>query len=82
MAVLRYDCRRAGQRHNLYSVVETCTANGVESYRNLVWLFTRLPLAATADDYADLMPWSIPAALNLLGASLKDLILLFLLVCV
>lgn len=49
---------------NLYSLVETCKANGVEPYRYLVWLFTRLPLAATADDYATLMPWSMPAALN------------------
>nr|WP_244099652.1 MULTISPECIES: transposase domain-containing protein [Burkholderia cepacia complex] len=37
----------------------------VEPYRYLVWLFTRLPLAATADDYADLMPWRMPAAPNL-----------------
>ncbi|WP_157660025.1 IS66 family transposase, partial [Burkholderia ubonensis] len=29
------------------------------------WLFTRLPVAATADDYADLIPWRMPAALNL-----------------
>ncbi len=50
---------------NLYSLVETCKANGVEPYRYLVWLFTRLPLAATADDYAALMPWSMPATLNL-----------------
>ena len=50
---------------NLYSLVETCKANGVEPYRYLVWLFTRLPLAATADDYSDLMSWSMPAALNL-----------------
>ncbi|KEO67068.1 hypothetical protein J103_24515 [Burkholderia pseudomallei MSHR5855] len=64
LAVLGYGCRRAGQA-NLYSLVETCKANGVEPYRYLVWLFTRLPLAATADDYADLMPWSMPAALNL-----------------
>ncbi|WP_143137281.1 transposase domain-containing protein, partial [Burkholderia ubonensis] len=33
---------------NLYSLVETCKANGVEPYRYLFWLFTRLPLAATA----------------------------------
>ncbi|MDR6502192.1 hypothetical protein J2785_005372 [Burkholderia ambifaria] len=49
---------------NLYSLVETCKANDVEPYRYLVWLFTRLPLAATADDYADLMPWRMPAALT------------------
>ncbi|RQS41757.1 transposase domain-containing protein, partial [Burkholderia sp. Bp8986] len=46
---------------NLYSLVETCKANGVEPYRYLVWLLTRLALAATADDYADLMPWRMPA---------------------
>ncbi len=50
---------------NLYSLVETCKADGVEPYRYLVWLFTKLPLAATADDYADLMPWRMPAALKL-----------------
>ncbi|WP_260435879.1 transposase domain-containing protein [Burkholderia seminalis] len=33
----------------------------VEPYRYLVWLFTRLPLAATADDYADLMPRRRPS---------------------
>ncbi|WP_257820250.1 IS66 family transposase [Burkholderia glumae] len=49
---------------NLYSLVETCKANGIEPYRYLVWLFTRLPLAATADDYADLMPWRMSAGLN------------------
>nr|WP_241241009.1 transposase domain-containing protein [Burkholderia cenocepacia] len=38
----------------------------VEPYRYLVWLFTRLPLAATADDYTDLMPWRMPAAPPLL----------------
>ncbi|KVF31796.1 hypothetical protein WJ08_12900 [Burkholderia vietnamiensis] len=50
---------------NLYSLVESAKANGVEPYRYLVLLFTRLPLAATADDYAALMPWSMPAAPNL-----------------
>ncbi|HDR9512214.1 TPA: transposase domain-containing protein, partial [Burkholderia cepacia] len=52
---------------NLYSLVETCKANGVEPYRYLVWLFTRLPLATTTDDYAALIPWSMPAALNRWG---------------
>ncbi|EKS9800332.1 IS66 family transposase, partial [Burkholderia cepacia] len=50
---------------NLYSLVETYKANGIEPYRYLVWLFTKLPLAATADDYAALMPWSMPATPNL-----------------
>ncbi|WP_143136255.1 transposase domain-containing protein, partial [Burkholderia ubonensis] len=33
-------------------------------YRYLVWLFTRLPLAATADDYAALLPWAMPTELR------------------
>ncbi|AOJ64651.1 hypothetical protein WJ32_18960 (plasmid) [Burkholderia ubonensis] len=44
--------------------VETVLGTRLQPYRYLVWLFTRLPLAATADDYATLMPWSMPAALN------------------
>ncbi|AKM33558.1 transposase (plasmid) [Pandoraea faecigallinarum] len=46
---------------NLYSLVQTCKANGIEPYRYLVWLFKTLPLATTADDYAALTPWSMPA---------------------
>ncbi|WP_186032389.1 transposase domain-containing protein, partial [Burkholderia gladioli] len=44
---------------NLYSIVETCKANGVDPYRYLVWLFTKLPLAETVDDYATLLPWKL-----------------------
>ena len=47
---------------NLYSLVETCKANGIDPYRYLVWLFAKLPLAATADDYAALMPWHMTTA--------------------
>lgn len=47
---------------NLYSLVETCKANGIDPYRYLVWLFTKLPLATTADDYAALLPWAMPEA--------------------
>lgn len=45
---------------NLYSLVETCKANGIDPYRYLVWLFTQLPSATTADDYASLLPWLMP----------------------
>ncbi|APR34337.1 IS66 family transposase [Paraburkholderia sp. SOS3] len=45
---------------NLYSLVETCKANGIDAYRYLAWLFMKLPLAETADDYAALLPWSEP----------------------
>jgi len=48
---------------NLYSLIETCKANGVDPYRYLVKLFERLPTAHTADDYDALLPWHLkPAA--------------------
>lgn len=50
---------------NLYSLVETCKANGTDPYHYLVSLFAKLPLASSADDYAALMPWALPAAPNL-----------------
>ena len=47
---------------NLYSLVETCKANGVDPYQYLNWLFKKLPLATSADDYAALLPWTMPAS--------------------
>lgn len=44
---------------NLYSLIETAKANGIEPYRYLVALFKKLPLAQTADDYEALLPWNI-----------------------
>jgi transposase len=49
---------------NLYSLVESAKANHVEPYRYLRWLFKALPLANTADDYAALLPWNVPADLR------------------
>jgi transposase len=49
---------------NLYSLVETAKANGVDPYRYLTWLFERLPLAKSAEDYDALMPWKVPASLR------------------
>ncbi|WP_429500645.1 IS66 family transposase (plasmid) [Robbsia andropogonis] len=49
---------------NLYSLVETCKANGIYPYRYLVWLFQRLPYASNADDYAALMPWKLASTLE------------------
>jgi transposase len=42
---------------NLYSLIETAKANQRDPYRYLIWLFTRLPAARSAEDYAALMPW-------------------------
>jgi hypothetical protein len=44
---------------NLYSLIETCKANGVDPYAYLVELLRALPLATTADNYEALLPWNI-----------------------
>ena len=44
---------------NLYSLIETAKANGVEPYAYLVTLFKRLPLACTVDDFEALLPWNL-----------------------
>lgn len=49
---------------NLYALVETCKANSIDPYRYLTWLFQRLPLAKTVDDYDALLPWKITADLR------------------
>lgn len=60
---------------NLYSLVQTCKAHGIDPYRYLRALFIALPKAATADDYEALLPWRIalaaqqPATRRLTGAS-------------
>lgn len=46
---------------NLYSIIETCKANRIDPYGYLTWLFKRLPLAQTVDDYDALLPWNMPA---------------------
>jgi transposase len=47
---------------NLYSLVQTCIANGVDGYRYLQALLVALPKAQTVDDYEALLPWSIAMA--------------------
>ena len=47
---------------NLYSLIETAKANGVDTYPYLVALFKALPNAETADDYEALLPWRLTLA--------------------
>ncbi|WP_258170734.1 IS66 family transposase, partial [Burkholderia cepacia] len=49
---------------NLYTLVESAKANGIDPYRYLTGLFQRLPLAETVDDYDALLPWKMPAELR------------------
>lgn len=44
---------------NLYSLIETCKAHGVDPYRYLIALFKALPLAKTVEDYEALLPWRL-----------------------
>ena len=44
---------------NLYSLIETCKANGIDPYGYLVKLFQALPTAQTADDFEALLPWHL-----------------------
>jgi transposase len=44
---------------NLYSLIETCKANGINPYHYLVGLFRALPLAKMADDVEALLPWRL-----------------------
>jgi transposase len=43
---------------NLYSLVETAKANGVEPHAYLTHLFTKLPIAKSVEDFEALLPWN------------------------
>lgn len=47
---------------NLYSLIETCKANGVDAYHYLTALFKALPHAKSADDFEALLPWRLMPA--------------------
>ena len=47
---------------NLYSLIETSKANGIEPYRYLCTLFAALPKATCLEDYDALLPWRIKLA--------------------
>lgn len=47
---------------NLYSLIETAKANGVDPYRYLCALFAALPKATKLEDYEALLPWRIKLA--------------------
>lgn len=46
---------------NLYSVIETAKANGLEPYAYLRRVFTALPQAETVEEIEALLPWRTPA---------------------
>jgi transposase len=44
---------------SLYSLIETCKANNIDTYRYLTDLFRALPHATTVADYEALLPWCL-----------------------
>ena len=47
---------------NLYSLIETAKANGINDYAYLKYVFTQLPNAKTDDAIQALLPWRVPQA--------------------
>jgi transposase len=47
---------------NLYSLIETAKANGINDYAYLKYVFAELPAAHDNDDIAELLPWRIDRA--------------------
>ena len=47
---------------NLYSLLQTCLANGIDGYRYLTALLVALPRAKTVEDFEALLPWHLATA--------------------
>ena len=47
---------------NLYSLVETAKANGIEPHAYLSLLFEQLPYARDVEDFENLLPWNMKSA--------------------
>jgi transposase len=50
---------------NLYSLVETAKANGIEPHAYLSLLYAQLPYLSTVADFETLLPWNLRPALPL-----------------
>jgi len=48
---------------NLYSLVETAKANGIEPHAYLTHAYTKLPTAHALEDFEALLPWNVKSAL-------------------
>jgi transposase len=49
---------------NLYSLVESAKANGIEPHAYLTVLFEKLPTATTVEDFEALLPWNVKTVLR------------------
>jgi hypothetical protein len=55
---------------NLFSIVETAKANGVEPHAYLSLLFAQLPYANTVGDFEALLPWNFKTKCQHIAARL------------
>ena len=49
---------------NLYSLIETAKANGIEPHAYLTWLYTQLPHATRLEHFEAMLPWNVKAELT------------------
>jgi transposase len=59
-----YDKVGAQASANLFSLVMTARANGVEPFEYLSYLFEHLPSAATVEEIEALLPWNVKPVLE------------------
>ena len=59
---------------NLYSLIETANANGLEPYRYLWHVFNALPAADTVEKIEALLPWTVALAEHGTAAASESLI--------
>ena len=59
-----YDKVGAQASANLFSLVMTARANGVDPFEYLSELFEQLPIATTAEQIEALLPWNLKAVLD------------------
>ena len=57
---------------NLYSLIETAKANGLEPYQYLRQVFTELPQAETVDQIEALLPWNIKGGVGSVNKGAYD----------
>ena len=51
--------RGASASANLYSLIETAKANGLNEYAYLKYIFAEIPKAQCVEDYEKLLPWNV-----------------------
>jgi transposase len=57
---------------NLYSLIETAKANGVEPHAYLARLFAELPYASTVEQFEAMLPWNVKTAQPQISSSRPD----------